>query len=102
MPMRWSYSKALFRQGAYLLVDDDGREVAAIVAADDARPIHAQEANARLLVRECHSSDWQSAGRFSFAEAIRRGNAHAQRCHAQTGNVSAATRSPAYRLKPEL
>lgn len=100
MPMRWSYSKALFRQGAYLLEDDDGREVAAIVAADDARPIHAQEANARLLVRECHSSDWQSAGRFTFGDAIRRGNAHAQTCHAATGDVPSAVRVPAFLLKP--
>lgn len=100
MAMRWSYSKALFRQGAYLLEDDDGREVAAIVAADDARPIHAPEANARLLVRECHSSDWQSAGRFLFAEAIRRGNAHAQLCHAATFDVPAARRVPAFPLKP--
>ena len=80
MTRRWSYSRLLFRQGAYLLIGAEGREIAAIVAADDAKPIHAPQANARLLVRDCHSNDWQAAGRFTFAEAVRRGNAHAKRC----------------------
>lgn len=88
MTMRWSFNKTLVRQGAYLLSDADGTEIAAIVAADDSLPIHVPEPNAKLLIRDCDSNDWQSAGRFTFAEAVNRGNAHAECCRAQCDPVS--------------
>lgn len=90
MTGRWLHNKTLFRQGAYLLCGDDGREIAAIVAADDTRPLHALDPNAQLLLRECDTNNWRTAGRFTLVEAIQRASRHAESCRAQGCSVSGA------------
>lgn len=72
----WVHVTGMFRQGAYLLCDDTGEAVAAIVAADDLFPFDDFFPNAQLLLRTGGAHEWRSSGPFPLAEALARGEVH--------------------------